>query len=119
MLVPLVPWGIVRLLGAAETVKSGGGVTISVIVVEFVKLPEMPLMVTGNDPMVAVALAVSVNVLVAVAGFWLNDAVTPPGNPDADKLTPAPKPFCGLTVIVLVPWVPCAMLRLAGDPDNV
>ena len=54
-------------------------------------------------PVVAVLLAVSVRVLEPVAGFGLNDAVTPLGKPDADKLTPLLKPFCGVTVIVLVP----------------
>ena len=53
----------------------------------FVKLPDEPVTVTVNAPTVAVALAVKVNVLVVVAGFVLNDAVTPLGRPDADRLT--------------------------------
>jgi hypothetical protein len=64
------------------------------------------VIVTAAVPIVAVLLAVSVNVLVAVAGFGLNDAVTPLGRPDADKVTPPLKPFCGVTVIVLVPPAP-------------
>jgi hypothetical protein len=58
-----------------------------------VKLPEVPVMVTGIVPMVAELLAVSVNVLAVLAGFGLNDAVTPLGKPDADKVTLPLKPF--------------------------
>ena len=86
---------------------------------EFVKLPDEPVIVTGTVPRAAVVLAVNVNVLVVVAGFGLNAAVTPLGRPDADKLTPPLKPFCGVTVIVLLPLAPCAMLRLVGDADRV
>jgi hypothetical protein len=48
----------------------------------------------------------------------LNDAVTPPGTPDADKLTLPLKPFCGVTVIVLVPLVPCMTVKLLGDAER-
>ena len=65
-----------------------------VIVVVFVKLPDRPVIVTGTVPMVAVLLAVNVNVLVVVAGFGLNEAVTPLGRPEADKLTLPLNPFC-------------------------
>jgi hypothetical protein len=87
-------------------------------VVVLVKLPEVPVRVTETVPKAAVALAVSVHVLVLVAGFGLNDAVTPLGRPDADKLTGPLKPFCGVTVIVLVLLPPCTMLRLPGDADT-
>jgi len=43
-------------------------------------------------------------VLVVLAG--LNDAVTPDGRPEADKLTLPLKPFVGLTVIVSVALAP-------------
>jgi hypothetical protein len=85
----------------------------------FVKLPDVPVMVTGTVLMVAVLLAVNVSVLVVVAGFVLNDAVTPLGRPDADKVTAALKPFCGVTVIVVGPLAPWAMLRLVGDAERV
>jgi hypothetical protein len=75
-------------------------------VVEFVKLPAVPVMVTGTLPVAAVPLTVSVNVLVLVAGLGLNNAVTPLGKLGADKLTGLLKPFWGLTVIVLVPLFP-------------
>jgi hypothetical protein len=94
-------------------------VTVSEIVVAFDKLPDVPVMVTVTVPVVAVLLAVSVNVLVVVAGFALNDAVTPLGSPDADKLTPLLKPFCGVTAIVLVPAVPCVIVKLLGEAERV
>jgi hypothetical protein len=82
-------------------------------------LPDVPVMDTVTVPAVAVPLAVSVRVLVVVAGFVLNDAVTPLGSPDADKLTPPLKPLCGVTVILLVPLVPCVMVKLLGDAERV
>jgi hypothetical protein len=96
----------------------GAGVTDSVIVVELVNMPEVPVMVTLAVPTVAVLVAVNVNVLVLVALAGLKEAVTPLGRPDADKLTLPLKPFCGVTVIVLVPMVPCTTLTLAGDAER-
>ena len=84
-----------------------------------VKPPDAPVMVTEAVPVVAVPLAVSVNVLVLVVLLGLNDAVTPLGSPDADKLTLPLKPFCGVTVMVLAPLAPCVMLRLLGDAERV
>jgi hypothetical protein len=75
-------------------------------------------MVTVAVPVVAVLLAVSVNVLVVVVGFVLNDAVTPLGRPEADKVTLPLKPFCGVTVIVFVPAVPCVIVKLLGDAER-
>jgi hypothetical protein len=75
-------------------------------------------MVTEDVPVVAVLLAVSVNVLVAVVGLGLNEAVTPLGRPDADKLTLPLKPFCGVTVMVLVPVAPCVAVTLLGDAER-
>ena len=71
-----------------------------------VKLPDEPVTVTVAIPVVAALLAVSINVLVFVVLVGLNDAVTPLGKPEADKLTLPLKPFCGVTVMVLVPEAP-------------
>ena len=89
------------------------------IVVVFVKLPEIPVMVSVTVPVAAVLLAVSVNELVLAVLLGLNDAVTPPGRPDADKLTLPLKPFCGMTVMVLVLLVPCVIVKLLGDAESV
>jgi hypothetical protein len=76
------------------------------MVVVWLRLPEVPVTVTVAVPVVAVLLAVSVNVLVLVVLEGLNEAVTPDGNPEADKLTLLLNPLTGLTVIVLVPLLP-------------
>ena len=55
---------------------------------------------TVDAPMVAVLLAVSVNVLV-VALVEVNEAVTPLGRPEAARLTLLAKPPVGFTLIVL------------------
>jgi len=81
-------------------------------------VPDVPVIVTVAVPVVAVPLAVSVSVLVPVVLVGLKDAVTPAGNPDADKLTLPVKPLVGLTVIVLVPLPPCATVTLVGEAES-
>src|ERR1039458_8740282 len=76
-------------------------------------------MVTVTAPVAAVALAVSVSVLVEVVGFGLNAAVTPLGKPDAERVTLPLKPFTGVMVIVLVPLLPCVMVTLFGEGESV
>lgn len=88
-------------------------------VVAFDKLPDVPVMVTVTVPGAVVLAAVSVNALVLVEGFGLNEAVTPLGRPDADKLTFPLNPLCGVTVTVVVPFAPCKMLRLDGETESV
>ena len=72
--------------------------------------------VTVAVPAVAVLLAVRVSVLVVVAGFGLNAAVTPEGKPEADRVTLPVKPFKRVMVSALVPpAAPFVMVRLVGD----
>src|SRR5882762_9984638 len=87
-------------------------------VVVFVKVPDNPVTVTVTLPVTAVLLAVRLSVLVLVVLLGLNDAVTPLGRPDADKLTLPLKPPCGVTVIVLVPLAPCAIVTLLGEAES-
>ena len=89
------------------------------IVVAFDRLPQVPVMVTVTVPIAALLLAVNVKVLEPVAGFVPNDAVTPLGRPDADRLTLPLNPLCGVTVTVLVPPLPCMMLRLGWEEESV
>ncbi len=89
------------------------------IVVVFVKLPDLPVTVTEAVPVAAVLLAVNVNLLVLAVLLGLNDAVTPLGRPEADKLTLPVKPFCGVTVMVLAPFAPCTIVKLFGDAERV
>ena len=84
-----------------------------------VKLPDEPATVTVLVPGGAVLLAVNVNVLVLVVLLGLNNAVTPLGRPDADKLTLPLKPFRGVTVMVLVPLAPWTTVRLLGEAERV
>lgn len=93
--------------------------TVRAIVVLAFKLPDVPVMVTVTVPVAAVALAVRVNVLVDVVGFGLNTAVTPLGNPDAARVTLPENPPTSVTVIVLVPFPPCVIVRLLGEAESV
>jgi hypothetical protein len=117
-LVPLAPCVIVKVLGDAESVKFPGGLTVRERVVVFAKLPDEPVIVTVTVPVAAVPLAASVKVLVFVVLAGLNDAVTPLGKPDADKLTLPLKPYSGVTVIVLAPLVPCAIVILLSEVES-
>ena len=99
---------MVKLVGVAERLKLGAGTefTVSDNVVELVKLPEVPVTVTVVVPVVAVLLAVKVSVLVLVALLGLNEALTPLGKPETDRLTLLLNPFCGVMVMVLVALAP-------------
>ena len=78
----------------------------SVIVCDAVCLPEVPVIVSVYWPTGAVLLAVSVNVLLEVAGFGVNAAVTPLGSPDTERFTLPVNPYCGFTDTYVVPDVP-------------
>lgn len=118
VLAPLDPCERFTLLGATENPKSGAAFTVRLIVVESVKLPEMPMTVMVAVPATAVPLAESVRVLVVEVLPGLKAAVTPAGRPDADKLTVPEKPPSGVKAIVLVPLVPCTSVRLPGVADS-
>ena len=45
--------------------------------------------------------------------------LAPDGRPDAPKVTMPLKPFCGVTVIVLVPLAPRVTVRLLGDAERL
>ena len=104
---PEVPDATKTLLGAATNEKPPM-FTITCAVVELVILPDVPdVMVNVVVPGDAVLAAESVIVLVPVAGFGENDAVTPLGSPEAVRLTLPVKPYCGLTLtelVALAPW---------------
>lgn len=76
-------------------------------------------MVTVLVPVVAELLAVSVSVLVPVAGLGLNAAVTPLPMPLADKVTLPVKPLDGVIVMVVVPCDDRVMVKLLGEADSV
>src|SRR5277367_6115570 len=93
-------------------------VTSRLKVVVLVKIPDVPLTVTVTVPVAAVALAVRVRGLVVVAGLGLKAAVTPLGNPVAERLTLPLNPFIGVMVIVLAPLLPCETLTLVADREK-
>ena len=91
--------------------------TVSVSVVVWVRLPDVPVMVTVAGPTVAVLDAVRVNVLLVGALAGLKDAVTPAGRPLAERATDPAKLLSGVTVIVLVPVAPCTTLADEADSE--
>jgi hypothetical protein len=106
-----------QLSDVGDTVTVGPvplGLTVKASVVVAVRLPDRPEIVKVNVPVVAVALAERVSVLVVVVGFGLKTAVTPPGRPEALKVTLPLNPLCGVTVMVLVPPLPCTMPTALG-----
>jgi hypothetical protein len=121
VLVPLAPWVTVTEVGDAAMVKFGVAVefTVNARVVVAVRLPEVPVIVTVADSVVAVLLAVSVSTLVPVVGFVPNAAVTPLGRPDAARVTLPVNPPTSVTVMVLVPLPPCVIVRLLGESERV
>jgi hypothetical protein len=121
VLLPVAPRRMVRLVGEAEREKLGcaGEFTVSVIVAVWVKEPETPVTVTVVVPVAAVLLAVSVSVLVEVVLVGLKEAVTPAGNPDTDRFTLPANPFRSLTVIVLLPLLPCVIASEFGEADRL
>src|SRR5262249_55008523 len=72
---------MVRVAGEADSEKSGtaGALTVSVMVVVRVSVPDVPLMVNVTVPVAAALPTVSVKVLAEVAADGLKFAVTPEG----------------------------------------
>lgn len=83
-----------------------------------VRLPETPVTVMVLVPVVAVLLAVKVRTLVEVVGFVPNVAVTPLGRADVERVTDPVKPLRSVSVIVLLPLVPCLTVKLVGEADK-
>lgn len=69
-------------------------------------------------PVVAVLVAVNVTVLVVAVGFVLKLAVTPEGSVDVERLTLPVNPPESVTVIVLLPLLPCVTVRLLGEAES-
>ena len=86
--------------------KLAPAVTVSATVVDAVKDPDVPVMVTVAVPAVAVLLAVKVRTLVLVVGLVANAAVTPVGRPDAARVTLPLNGLTSVTVMVSVPFAP-------------
>jgi hypothetical protein len=87
-----------------------------------VNVLDVPVMDTAAVPVGELALAVRVSVLVAAEAVatvgGTNDAVTPLGRPEADKVTLPEKPLTGFNVIVLVPRLPCTTPTAFGEDES-
>jgi hypothetical protein len=79
----------------------------------------VPVIVSVAVPIVAVAAAVTVKLLVSVVLAGLNEGVTPLGTPDTDRLTGLLKPFCAATVIVTEPLVPWIIVKPGDEAESV
>ena len=117
------PCVIVKLLGDAPIVKlaAAQAFTVSATVVDAVKLPCVPVMVTLAAPVVAVEPAVRVKMLgvppTALVGLKI--AVTPVGRPDATSDALPVNPFSAMSEMELVPPAPCVMVTLLGAAARV
>lgn len=120
VLFPLLPCATVSVGGEALSVKLPNASTVSLIVVVALRLPEVPVMVNVTVPAFAVLLAVNVSTLDEVAGFGLNEAVTPLGKVEVLRVTLPENPLTGVIVIVLVPLAPpFATVTVFGDAERV
>ena len=100
--VALLPRVTVTLEDAGARPMLGGALTVSAMVVEAVKVAEVPVIVTVAAPGVAVLPAVRVRTLVPVVGLGPKLAVTPVGRPVAASVTLPVNPPAGVTVMVSV-----------------
>ena len=82
-------------------------------------VPDVPVTVTVNVPIVAEPDAVRVKLLLDVAGLVPNVAVTPLGIPDTAKVTLLLNPFAGWIVMVVEPNDPSRMVKVVGAADSV
>jgi hypothetical protein len=119
VLVPLLPWMRVRLAGEGERVKPGGRATVTMRVVDAVRPPEVPDMVTVEAPVAAEALAVRVRTLDPVVEVGAKAAVTPLGSPEAASVTLPVNPPAPVTVRVPVALLPCARDNEEAEAESV
>jgi hypothetical protein len=116
----LLPWVTDRVPAPGASAKLGATVTVRSTVVDAVRAPEVPLIVTvTGPPAVAVLLAVSVSTLEPVVRLVAKAAVTPLGRPEVASATLPVNPLAPVTVIVLVPLPPWATVTLAGEGESV
>lgn len=101
--------------GASVKPDVGFTLTVTAMVVDAVRAPEVPVTVTVAAPVVAVLLAVSVSTLLPVAGLVPKAALTPLGRPDAARVTLPVKPPKSVTVIVPVALLPCVIARVDAE----
>jgi hypothetical protein len=113
--VPELPRATVSEVGKALMLKSGGAVTVTLTVVECVAVPSVPVTVSVYVPAAAEpAFTVRVELLPAVTDVGLSEALAPLGAPETVRATVPALPEVTAVEIVLVPEVPCTILKLVG-----
>ena len=119
--VPLLPWTTESEVGAAEMVKLGlaVAVTVSETMVVSIVLPEVPVTVMLNVPVAVdeATVIVIVEVPVPVIEAGLKPTVTPVGWPVAVKETAESKPPVAVLVMVDVPELPCTTDTEVGEAE--
>lgn len=113
------PWATETLAGFAERVKSGP-VTVSAIVAVCTRVPLVPTIEMFVAPVGVLDWAVKFTTMapLPLTDEGLKLAFTPVGKPLAERETLPLKPKSEATVIVLVGFIPAAILMLAGDADT-
>ena len=110
MLVSRTAWSLNQglawtMAGVTVTPPAPAPFTVRLIDVVRTSPPPVPVTVTGNIPVVAVAEAVNVAVLLLpVVGSGLNVAVTPAGSPLALRSTLAVKLVRGIPIVLVAAW---------------
>jgi hypothetical protein len=97
----------------------GVPVTVSVIEVVALSVPEVPVMVIGYVPATVDAATAKVATLEVVDEVGLNVAVTPVGIPEAANVTLPVNGLTSVTVMVSVPLAPGATDRVAAEGLSV
>src|SRR5260370_1867679 len=107
------------IAGFAESVKSGP-VTVNAMVAACTRVPLVPTMEMLVVPVGVLAWAVKFTTMVplALTDNGLKLALTPVGRPLAERDTLPLKPKSEATVMLLVGFMPAAMLMLAGGADT-
>ena len=108
---------------AAESEKLGGEVIVNVAVVVLISVPDVPVIVSGKLPIVAVLLTVSVKVQLPfpeMTGLlWHDEEVTPEGKPEIDIVTFPLNGLTSVTVTASVALPPCATDKVGDDSCSV
>jgi hypothetical protein len=104
--VPLAPCTTLSVGVEAVIEKLAGGATVKAIATVSLRVPDLPVTVTVDEPAAALALATKVNVLEVAVLAGPNVAVTPVGNPETAKLTALLNPLVGETATDAVAFAP-------------
>jgi hypothetical protein len=106
-------------VGEAVSLKLPPATIVIGIVVDAVRLPEVPVTVMVAMPIADPALALSVMILPLVVGLVPNAADIPAGNPDAARLTRPVNPAKSVITMLSVALPPGESVTLDGEGASV